>query len=99
MNIAEGRMSGSASLLTMQLLSWLAARPRSYAELKEAWRSTCPATCAWEDAVSDGLVALASEGERLDRASVVLTRRGREVLAVAELRSPSFPLDPARTRL
>jgi hypothetical protein len=94
-------MSGSASLLTIQLLPWLAARPRSYAELKDAWRSTCPLTCAWEDACNDGLVALA--GERTDRASVVLTPHGREVLAAAshERRGspPSpFPLDPAGPR-
>jgi hypothetical protein len=74
-------MSGSASLLTIQLLSWLAARPRSYADLEDAWRSTCPLTCAWEDACNDGLVALA--GERTGRASVVLTPRGREVLAAS----------------
>jgi hypothetical protein len=97
-------MSGSANLLTIQLLSWLAVRPRSYAELKEAWRSTCPLTCAWEDAFNDGLVALAAGGARSDRASVVLTPRGREVLAAAsgERRGspPSpFPLDPAGPRL
>ena len=97
-------MSGSASLLTIQLLSWLAARPRSYAELKEAWRSTCPLTCAWEDAFNDGLVALAAGGERTDRASVVLTPRGRAVLAAASderrgSRPAPFPLDPAGARL
>jgi len=97
-------MSGSASLLTIQLLSWLAARPRSYAELKEAWRSTCPMTCAWEDAFNDGLVALAAGGGRTDRARVVLTPRGREALAAAsDERSGSppspFPLDPVGPRL
>ncbi len=97
-------MSGSASLLTIQLLSWLAARPRSYAELKDAWRSTCPLTCAWEDAFNDGLVVLAACGERTGRASVVLTPRGVEVLAAVsgERRgsAPSpFSLDPAGLRL
>jgi hypothetical protein len=96
-------MSGSPSLLTIQLLSWLAARPRRYAELKEAWRSTCPLTCAWEDAVNDGLVALAAGDERSDSARVVLTPRGRDALAAAAEQRPSppapFPLDPARARL
>jgi hypothetical protein len=76
-------MSPSPSLLTIQLLSWLAARPRSYAELKDAWRSTCPLTCAWEDAFNDGLVALAAGNERADGARVVLTPRGRAALATA----------------
>jgi hypothetical protein len=96
-------MSGSASLLTIQLLSWLAARPRSYAELKDAWRSTCPLTCAWEDAFSDGLVALAAGAERSKEASVVLTPRGRAVLAASLEQGDSpaspFPLDPAHARL
>jgi hypothetical protein len=96
-------MSRSASLLTIQLLSWLAVRPRSYAELKDAWRSTCPSTCAWEDAFNDGLVALSTDRERSEGATVVLTPRGRQVLAASAERlepSPSpFPLDPARARL
>ncbi|HEX6842612.1 MAG TPA: hypothetical protein VF113_13840 [Stellaceae bacterium] len=95
-------MSASPSLLTLQLLSWLAARPRSYAELKDAWRSTCPLTCAWEDAFADGLVALAAGSERSDGARVVLTPQGRAALAAAEPRqSPAAPfsLDPPRSRL
>jgi hypothetical protein len=95
-------MSPSPSLLTIQLLSWLAARPRSYAELKDAWRSTCPLTCAWEDAFNDGLVALAAGGERSDAARIVLTPQGRAALAAAEPRqSPAAPfsLDPARAKL
>ena len=86
-------MSGPASLLTIQLLSWLAARPRSYAELKDAWRSTCPLTCAWEDALNDGLVALAA-GRRTDETSVVLTPRGREALAAASDERRGSPLSP-----
>jgi hypothetical protein len=97
-------MSGVASLLTIQLLSWIAARPRSYAELKDAWRSTCPLTCAWEDAFNDGLVALAAGGKRSDGASVVLTPHGRAVLAAAsaprrDSPTPPFPLDPPAPRL
>jgi len=96
-------MSPAPSLLTIQLLSWLAARPRSYAELKDAWRSTCPLTCAWEDALSEGLAALAAGSERsAGGARVVLTRQGWAVLAAAEsqaARAAPFSLDPARARL
>ena len=40
----------------MQFLEWLASRPRRYAEVREAWSSTCPLNCAWEDAIADDLV-------------------------------------------
>jgi hypothetical protein len=75
-------MASEAKLLTMEFLKWVAARPRSYAELKDAWRSTCPLTCAWEDALNDGLVALAA-GIRTDETSVMLTPRGWATLAAA----------------
>ena len=70
------------TLVTIQFLAWVADRPRTYAEVAEAWRSTCPATCAWEDALSDGLVGFAAGG-RLDRSEIVLTARGRAALAGA----------------
>ncbi len=37
-------------LLDRQFLRWVAERPRRYAEMREAWSSTCPLNCAWEDA-------------------------------------------------
>ena len=67
-------MATEAKLLTVQFLQWVAARPRSYAELRNAWSSTCPLNCAWEDAISDDLVA-----HRDGR--LVLTERGRARLA------------------
>jgi hypothetical protein len=68
-------MASEAKLLTLQFLSWVAERPRSYAEARAAWSSTCPLTCAWEDAISDDLVAHAPGGR------LVLTARGRARLA------------------
>ncbi len=56
--------------LTLQLLEWLAERPRSYGETIEAWKSSCPRLTIWEDAVAEGLV-------RVERGSVVLTQAGR----------------------
>ena len=68
-------MASEARLLTVQFLEWLAARPRRYAEVREAWSSTCPLNCAWEDAVADGLVRHAADG------LIVLTEEGRRRLA------------------
>ena len=48
----------AAPALTLQLLAWIAARPRTYGETMEAWRTTCPRLTIWEDAVSDGLVTV-----------------------------------------
>lgn len=65
--------------LTVQFLSWVADRPRSYADTMEAWHTTCPRLTVWEDAVSDGLICLESRGAMRD-AKVLLTARGRKLL-------------------
>jgi hypothetical protein len=45
-----------ASHLTLQLLEWISDRPRSYAEVLDAWRTTCPRLSIWEDACINGLI-------------------------------------------
>jgi hypothetical protein len=65
--------------LTVQFLSWVADRPRNYADTMEAWHTTCPRLTVWEDAVSDGLICLESRGTMRD-AKVLLTARGRKLL-------------------
>jgi hypothetical protein len=42
--------------MTLQLLEWVAARPRTYAEAIEAWRTNCPRDPVWDDAMMAGLV-------------------------------------------
>jgi len=64
-------MASEAKLLTLEFLKWVAARPRSVAEARQAWSSTCPLNCAWEDAITDDLVRHRADGV------VVLTERGR----------------------
>jgi hypothetical protein len=67
-------MASEPKLLTLEFLKWVAARPRSCAEARSAWSSTCPLTCAWEDAITDDLVQRTPDG-RLE-----LTARGRSFL-------------------
>jgi hypothetical protein len=55
---------------TLELLRWLAERPRTYAETMEAWTSHCPRLTVWEDALAAGLV-------RVDGRDVRLTAAGR----------------------
>ena len=59
---------------TLQLLSWIAERPRTYAETIEAWKTSCPRLSVWEDALADRLV-------RVERGAVALTAAGSDVLA------------------
>lgn len=42
--------------LILDFLQWLAAAPRSYAEVMETWRTSCPRLTVWEDAVDAGYV-------------------------------------------
>jgi len=65
---------------TREFLTWIGDRPRTYAEAMDAWRTSCPRLSAWEDALGDGLIEVAS-GVRLPEAAVTLTERGRAVLA------------------
>jgi len=42
--------------LIVDLLEWLALRDRSYEEVMEAWRTSCPKLPVWEEANDRGLV-------------------------------------------
>jgi len=66
------------SLIMLQFLRWIADRVRSYAEVMEAWRTSCPRLSVWEDATIDGLVRLESDAD--GRTVVTLTARGRAIL-------------------
>ena len=67
--------------LTLQLLEWIAARPRSYAETMEAWRTSCPRLPVWEDAIDGGLVEVVRNPAGMKGSVVRLTERGRDMLA------------------
>jgi hypothetical protein len=58
---------------TRELLTWVESRPRTYADVVDAWRSNCPRLAIWDDAVSNGLV-------RIVRSQVTLTPAGRAAL-------------------
>jgi hypothetical protein len=42
--------------LIIDLLEWLTKRERTYEEVMEAWRTSCPKLPVWEDANDRGLV-------------------------------------------
>ena len=53
-----------AELLIVQLLEWVAARPRCYADVMEAWRTSCPRLPVWEEADARGFIARPHEPGR-----------------------------------
>jgi hypothetical protein len=76
----ETAMSDSPSLIMIQFLSWVADRPRTYAQIMDAWRTSCPRLSVWEDAVIEDLVRIDGNGAR----AVALTKRGAAVLQKAQ---------------
>ena len=64
--------------LILDFLEWLEPGPRPYAEVMEAWRTSCPRLTVWEDAIDAGYVAR----ERTSRApvTIALTPLGRRRL-------------------
>jgi len=42
--------------LILDLLEWLASRERSYEEVIDAWRTSCPRFPVWEEANDRGLI-------------------------------------------
>ena len=43
--------------LVLDLVQWIARQPRLYADVMDAWRTSCPRFPVWEEAVRLGLVA------------------------------------------
>jgi len=65
--------------LMLDLLEWLAARPRPYAEVMEAWRTSCPRLPVWEGATERGFVR--RHGGEGGTPMVALSTAGRAFLA------------------
>ncbi|CAH0308005.1 hypothetical protein [Roseomonas sp. CECT 9278] len=65
--------------LILDLVAFVAERPRPYAEVLDAWRTSCPRLTVWEDAVDAGLVRCCpgTDGGMI----VEATTQGRAALA------------------
>jgi hypothetical protein len=78
-------MAAEHEPLILDLVEWVARQPRPYAEVMEAWRTSCPRLPVWEDAVERGLVERRAEGGGAPLVSVTqaglayLERYGRAV--------------------
>ena len=88
-------MDVQANLLTLEFFEWISSRPRAYADVMEAWRTTCPRHPIWEDALLNGLIQLESRAV-MDQCVVTLTPKGRTLLeGNASSRSQSRERQPA----
>lgn len=72
-------MNAETEALVLDLVEWVAAAPRSYGEVMDAWRTSCPRLPVWEDAVDNGL--LAREHRDGEGTVVSVTPAGRAFLA------------------
>ena len=48
--------SDSVDALILDLLEWIGPHPRPYADVLEAWRTSCPRLPVWEEALDRGYV-------------------------------------------
>ena len=48
--------SDPVDALILDLLEWMGPDPRPYAEVLEAWRTSCPRLPVWEDANDRGFI-------------------------------------------
>ena len=72
-------MSSPIEALIADLVEWVANEPRSYADVMDAWRTSCPRLTVWEDAVDRGLVQ--REATAAHGVIVKVTPVGRDYLA------------------
>jgi hypothetical protein len=71
--------------LIIDLLDWVATRERSYEEVMDAWRTSCPKLPVWEDANDRGLIATAFVN---GRSVVKITPSGLSLLEQRKLTPP-----------
>jgi hypothetical protein len=92
MNTADVEMSDVNEALVLDLVAWVAEKPRGYAEAIEAWRTSCPRLTIWEDAAEAGyLTRVQRDGTE---ALVVATDRGRRLLAAHGRVAPPTSVAP-----
>jgi hypothetical protein len=77
-------MADIVQALILDLLEWLASRERSYEEVMDAWRTSCPRFPVWEEANERGLVAKRLANGRI---LVSVTSSGLALLERSDRRS------------
>jgi hypothetical protein len=76
-------MTDPTIALTRQMLEWISREPRTYLEVLEVWRTSCPRLSIWEDACIAGLIEY-DPATRL----VTVSRKGMALLREASTALP-----------
>lgn len=74
-------MTPETHALVLDLVEWVAAEPRPYEEVMEAWRTSCPRLPVWEDAIDSGLIEQRHGNGNNNGTTVHATPAGRALLA------------------
>ena len=69
-------MTDPLAPLVIDFLDWLDCEPWTYADIMDAWRTSCPRLTVWEDAIDSGLVCRERRG---GVTLVVVTNAGRRL--------------------
>jgi hypothetical protein len=74
----ETTVTTTVDALILDLLDWIGPNARPYAEVIEAWRTSCPRLPVWEEATERGFI---ERDHSQDRGAVVsVSALGREFL-------------------
>jgi hypothetical protein len=88
-------MSETIEPLIADLVEWVSKAPRSYGEVMEAWRTSCPRLTVWEDAVDRGY--LVRERAAAGQVLVSVTPEGLKFLAEHSRQPAAAAGVPARS--
>lgn len=72
-------MTNTIEPLIIDLLAWVAKEERSYADVMDAWRTSCPRLPVWEEANARGFVTRVRAGDGTPMVHV--TDAGRALIA------------------
>jgi hypothetical protein len=72
-------MTDVVESLILDLIEWVELKPRTYEEVMDAWRTSCPRLPVWEDANDRGLIGIENAG---GRSLVRVTAAGRELIGI-----------------
>ncbi len=64
--------------LVLDLIEWVGRSPKPYADVMDAWRTSCPQLQIWEDAIDNGFIV--HRFSKPKGATVSVTEKGLEFL-------------------
>lgn len=60
MPLVSDSMAIQNKALILDLVEWIEREPRTYGQVLDAWRTSCPRLTVWEDALEAGFIACES---------------------------------------